>query len=54
MLLNVLLYRRKFSAHKYVVVGLVTLGISLFMSFGPKKNKGGSDSIFGFSVLLVK
>jgi len=54
MLLNVLLYRRKFSPHKYLVVGLVTLGITLFMLFGEKKKKGGSDSIFGFSVLLVK
>jgi UDP-galactose transporter B1 len=54
MLLNVLLYRRKFSLHKYVVVGLVTLGITLFMLLGDKKKKSGSDSLFGFSVLLIK
>jgi UDP-galactose transporter B1 len=54
LLLNVLIYRRRFSSHKYVVVGLVTLGISLFMLLGDKSKKGGSDSIYGFSLLLLK
>ncbi len=40
--------------HKYVVVGLVTIGISLFMLFGDKKKKGGSDSTWGLALLLVK
>lgn len=54
LLLNVLIYRRRFSAHKYVVVGLVTIGISLFMLLGDKKKKGGSDSLWGLSLLVIK
>ncbi|TYJ55539.1 hypothetical protein B9479_003811 [Cryptococcus floricola] len=55
LLLNVLLYRRKFSSHKYVVVALVTVGISMFMLMAeaPKKKKGGADSIQGLVLLLV-
>ncbi|ETW81846.1 UDP-galactose transporter [Heterobasidion irregulare TC 32-1] len=34
MLMNVLLYRRAFAPHKYLVVTLVTAGITLFMAFG--------------------
>ena len=34
MLMNVLLYRRAFARHKYVVVALVTIGITMFMGFG--------------------
>lgn len=33
MLMNFLLYRRKFALHKYLVVALVTTGISVFMLF---------------------
>jgi UDP-galactose transporter B1 len=56
MLLNVLLYRRRFSSHKYVVVALVTVGISMFMLWAPaKKGKGaGQDSAWGLVLLLVK
>lgn len=56
MLLNVLLYRRRFSSHKYVVVALVTAGISIFMLLAPKKagKGGGSDSAWGLSLLLFK
>lgn len=56
LLLNVLLYRRRFSPHKYLVVSLVTVGISMFMFFGPKKVKGagGEDSVWGLGLLLVK
>lgn len=53
MLLNVLLYRRRFSAHKYLVVALVTIGISLFMLQAPAKKKGGSDSAWGLTLLLI-
>ncbi|WRT63417.1 uncharacterized protein IL334_000322 [Kwoniella shivajii] len=55
LLLNVLLYRRRFSAHKYVVVALVTVGISLFMLLaeGGKKKKGGNDSAWGLWLLGV-
>ncbi|WWC97320.1 hypothetical protein V866_004199 [Kwoniella sp. B9012] len=55
LLLNVLLYRRRFSPHKYVVVALVTVGISLFMLLaeGGKKKKGGNDSAWGLWLLAV-
>ncbi|WVR03244.1 hypothetical protein IAU60_000235 [Kwoniella sp. DSM 27419] len=55
LLLNVLLYRRRFSPHKYVVVALVTVGISLFMLLaeGGKKKKGGNDSAWGLWLLSV-
>lgn len=54
-----ILYRRRFSLHKYVVVALVTVGISLFMLFGPggakgKKGKGGSNSAWGLGLLTAK
>ncbi|CAL1713372.1 unnamed protein product [Somion occarium] len=43
MFMNVLLYRRKFAAHKYVVVAMVTAGITMFMGFGKEKpGKPGS------------
>jgi len=44
MLMNVLLYRRKFAPHKYLVVFMVTLGITLFMGFGKEKPKKGSST----------
>lgn len=47
-----LLYRRRFGRQKYVVVGLVTLGISLFMLNGNKKG-GGENSAYGLLLLLV-
>lgn len=53
LLLNVLLYRRRFGAHKYIVVALVSAGISMFMFFGGK-SKGESDSLFGLGLLVVK
>lgn len=61
MLMNVLLYRRKFAPHKYLVVALVTIGITMFMSFGDQKrgNKGHSSgsssgsSIIGIIYLLI-
>ncbi|GMK56391.1 hypothetical protein CspeluHIS016_0302310 [Cutaneotrichosporon spelunceum] len=53
LLLNVLLYRRRFGAHKYAVVALVSMGISMFMLFGGKKKAGGGDSAFGLLLLLV-
>lgn len=34
MLMNVILYRRAFAPHKYLVVALVTLGITCFMGLG--------------------
>jgi len=63
MVMNVLLYRRAFARHKYVVVALVTAGITMFMGFGGdgggKHRTGGQDnstllhSIIGMSYLLI-
>ena len=39
MIANVFLYRRKFAAYKYLVVALVTAGITMFMGFS---NEGAS------------
>lgn len=43
MLMNVVLYRRKFASYKYLVVALVTIGITSFMFFG-KEKKGHKNS----------
>lgn len=40
MIMNVLLYRRRFAPHKYLVVFMVTTGITLFMYFGGEAKKG--------------
>ncbi|KAJ8518110.1 hypothetical protein ONZ45_g4786 [Pleurotus djamor] len=40
MIMNVLLYRRKFAPHKYLVVLMVTTGITIFMGFGGDSGKG--------------
>ncbi|EJU03217.1 UAA transporter, partial [Dacryopinax primogenitus] len=55
MIMNVLLYRRKFALHKYVVVAMVTLGIGMFMGFGTSKSgeTGSRSSIYGLSLLIV-
>lgn len=61
MLMNVVLYRRKFAPHKYIVVLMVTAGITIFMGFGnekPKKASGNGElipyaSLIGIGYLLV-
>jgi solute carrier family 35 (UDP-galactose transporter), member B1 len=63
MLMNVILYRRAFARHKYVVVALVTVGITMFMGFGGEgakkqsaKGQGNSTlrhSIIGMAYLLI-
>ncbi|OCH91885.1 UDP-galactose transporter [Obba rivulosa] len=62
MLMNVLLYRRRFAPYKYLVVAMVTLGITLFMGFGKEKpskgnNNGGEISAYaqliGIAYLLI-
>ncbi|PIL22600.1 transporter [Ganoderma sinense ZZ0214-1] len=47
MIMNVLLYRRKFARHKYLVVAMVTLGITMFMGFGNEKPSKGKSSKHG-------
>lgn len=56
MIMNVLLYRRKFAPHKYLVVAMVTLGITMFMGFGKEKqskSKGGADTPLSMSTQLI-
>jgi hypothetical protein len=58
LLLNVILYRRKFKPYKYAVVALVSAGIALFMYNGSKSGGGGKGqdrgSVVGLSLLGVK
>lgn len=60
MLMNVLLYRRKFAPHKYLVVSMVTAGITMFMGFGESDKGGGKhgggaggSSMIGITYLLI-
>ena len=55
LLLNVILYRRKFKPYKYAVVALVSAGIALFMYNGGKSGgKAGKGSSIGLALLGVK
>lgn len=55
MIMNWLVYRRRFETYKYVTVGLITLGVSGFMLFEP--HRGGKaeavNSLWGLFLLLV-
>jgi solute carrier family 35 (UDP-galactose transporter), member B1 len=58
MIMNVLLYRRRFAPHKYLVVALVTIGITAFMGLSDgssKKHKSGNatSSLWGTTLLLI-
>ncbi|CAE6415408.1 unnamed protein product [Rhizoctonia solani] len=56
MLMNVVLYRRKFAPYKYLVVATVTAGITIFMYMGnsPTKHKGVAESsLSGLFLLLI-
>jgi len=58
MIMNVLLYRRRFAPHKYLVVGLVTLGITMFMGFGDSahgkgKSANNTSSLWGLFLLTI-
>ncbi|KAM5534950.1 hypothetical protein V8D89_011323 [Ganoderma adspersum] len=58
MIMNVLLYRRKFARHKYLVVAMVTLGITMFMGFGKEKpskaksSKNGNGELSAYTQLI--
>ncbi|KAL4073134.1 UAA transporter [Scleroderma yunnanense] len=55
MLMNFLLYRRRFAPHKYLVVAMVTAGISIFMFFGnekPSKGSNGSQTQLPYEQLI--
>ncbi|XP_006462614.1 hypothetical protein AGABI2DRAFT_193721 [Agaricus bisporus var. bisporus H97] len=45
MIMNVILYRRRFAPHKYLVVFMVTTGITLFMHFGNDNKKSKHNSV---------
>lgn len=59
--MNVLLYRRKFAPHKYLVVFMVTTGITVFMGMNGKSKSKASDAqqvnpyanAIGISYLLI-
>lgn len=64
MIMNVVLYRRRFAPHKYIVVFMVTAGITVFMSMGKDQGKGKHRStaledvspyanIIGITYLLI-
>lgn len=59
LIMNVLLYRRKFALHKYLVVAMVTAGITMFMAFGSegagghKKRGVQESSLWGLFLLVV-
>lgn len=55
MIMNWLVYRKRFEAYKYFTVGLITLGVSGFMLFEPHRS-GKSEavnSLWGLSLLLI-
>lgn len=55
MLMNVVLYRRRFPAYKYVCVLLITAGVSLFMLWHPTEKKKGAtaSSLLGLFLLTM-
>jgi UDP-galactose transporter B1 len=44
MIMNVLLYRRRFAPHKYLVVLMVTSGITIFMGFGNEQSASAKST----------
>ncbi|KAJ7069918.1 UAA transporter [Mycena amicta] len=60
MIMNLLLYRRRFAPHKYLVVGMVTLGITIFMGLAPSKpakvkatGSSPNGNLIGLTYLLI-
>jgi UDP-galactose transporter B1 len=63
MIMNVILYRRRFAPHKYLVVSMVTAGITIFMVLGKEgspKTQGSNaetqttySSMIGITYLLI-
>lgn len=56
MLMNFLIYRKKFEFYKYATVGLITIGVSGFMLFedksGGKSAGAAGNSLWGLGLLL--
>jgi solute carrier family 35 (UDP-galactose transporter), member B1 len=56
MVMNVLIYRKRFEWFKYLVVVMITIGVSGFMMFDEselKNKKGGAEQNSWFGLLLV-
>ncbi|KND02279.1 UDP-galactose transporter HUT1 [Spizellomyces punctatus DAOM BR117] len=60
LLMNFLIYRRTFAWHKYVVVALITTGVSCFMLLhqqegdeGSAKRGGKTNSLYGLALLAI-
>ena len=57
MLMNFLIYRKRFEMYKYVTVALITIGVSGFMLFEDGSNKSSSssagNSLWGLGLLLT-
>ncbi|CAG8469370.1 9684_t:CDS:1 [Diversispora eburnea] len=58
MLMNIILYRKKFPLYKYVVVVLITMGVSGFMLLHPvsenkKKTPVSTSSLYGLALLTI-
>ncbi|KAF9895933.1 UDP-galactose transporter, partial [Lobosporangium transversale] len=59
MLMNILLYRRKFPLYKYICVALITIGVSGFMLFAPvddhhaKKKGAVNSSLYGLFLVAI-
>lgn len=56
LIMNVLVYRRRFALHKYICVALVTLGVSLFMLYQPSKKASSgpsNSSLWGLFLLTM-
>jgi len=56
MFLHLVLYRRRFPGYKYLVVGMVTLGVALFTLFHPvegSKKAATQHSIWGLFLLSI-
>lgn len=57
MLMNFLIYRKRFEMYKYATVALITIGVSGFMLFegdsGGKSKGSGGNSLWGLGLLLT-
>ncbi|KAI8914318.1 UAA transporter [Gorgonomyces haynaldii] len=53
MLMNFVIYRRVYPLQKYLIVFLITVGVSMFMLLEPSKKKRGENSLFGVLLLMT-
>jgi UDP-galactose transporter B1 len=55
LIMNILVYRRKFPLHKYICVVLVTMGVSMFMLYQPSKKSStmATSSLWGLFLLSM-